>query len=104
MPSTPWRSEIEVPKSPCKRPHPDPELLDDRFVEPVERAQAVDVLVGRARRQHHRDGIAGGHADHEEDHDGHPDQGDHMVVSVPEPARSAIACPCAGPAPEAPTA
>ena len=49
-------SEIEVPKSPCDHAaEPDPELLGQRRVEAVVRAQRGDVGGARARRDHHRD-------------------------------------------------
>ena len=55
---------------------PDEELLEQRLVEAVERAQPVDVGLAGAGRQHHGDRIAGRDADHDEDHDRHAEQRD----------------------------
>ena len=55
---------------------PDEELLEQRLVEAVERAQPVDVGLAGAGRQHHGDRIARRDADHHEDHDGHAEQRD----------------------------
>ena len=55
---------------------PDDELLEDRLVEAVERAQPVDVRLRRAGRQHHRDRIARRDADDDEDDDRHAEERD----------------------------
>ena len=55
---------------------PDEELLEQRLVEAVERAQPVDVGLAGAGRQHHGDRIARRDADHHEDHDRHAEQRD----------------------------
>ena len=70
---------------------PDEELLEQRFVEAVERAQPVDVGLAGAGRQHHGDRIAGRDADHHEDHDRHAEQRDgHGQQADQEPCSSII--------------
>ncbi len=46
------------------------ELRHQRLVQPVQRREAGDILLGRAGGQHHGDGIAGNDPDHEEDDHG----------------------------------
>ncbi len=84
LPQRDRRAEIAV----CHAGQPDEELLEQRFVEAVQRAQAVDVGLAGAGRQHHGDRIARRDADHHEDHDGHAEQRDrHRQQADQEPSQ-----------------
>jgi hypothetical protein len=50
-------------------------LVEDREIEAIEGAQAIDVGLARARRDHHGDGIAGDDAQEDENDDGDPEEG-----------------------------
>ena len=51
--------------------YPDPKLGQKRRIETVMRLQGRDVSLGRARRDHHGNGIAGHDAQQNEHHDRH---------------------------------
>ena len=80
---------------------PDEELLDDRLVEAVERAQPVDVGLAGAGRQHHGDRVAGRDADHHEHDDRHAEQRDgHGQEADEEPLQDHLRLACSSRTPK----
>src|SRR5262249_44537273 len=53
---------------------PHQELVEDGKVEPIERAQPVDIRLAGAGRYHHRDRITRDHPKQDEDHQRHAEQ------------------------------